>query len=123
MTLVYVAGQYTDGGTLPRWKRWINYFIAMHHSYQLRKMGYGVFSPICNTPEELFYRTDKNVDYKLFVNFDLLILKHCHVIYLLPSWKDSKGARRELAYANELGLLAVYSLTGMRCLAKASGGF
>ena len=39
-----------------------------------------------------------------WLDMDLEVLSHAAVLFLLPGWRDSKGARAELAYAQEVGM-------------------
>lgn len=39
---------------------------------------------------------------------DLMLLKDCNVIALLPNWKDSAGARIEYEFAQMCGIEVVY---------------
>jgi hypothetical protein len=50
-------------------------------------------------------------DLKAAARRDLLALTECNVIYLLPGWQDSAGARAEKAVADWLGL-AEFRLDG-----------
>lgn len=49
-----------------------------------------------------------NMEYEECLDITKEIIKHCDVIYMLPDWKHSKGARIEHAFAKELGKKIVY---------------
>lgn len=46
--------------------------------------------------------------WKEYMLEDIAILWDCDALYMLHDWKDSKGARIELAIAEELGIEVVY---------------
>lgn len=48
------------------------------------------------------------LNYKDFLTIDLILLKSCEAIYMLDNWKESSGAKWELAEANKLGLKVLY---------------
>lgn len=47
-------------------------------------------------------------DYEDFMALDLIAISRCDTIYLLNNWKDSKGAHKEKAFAERLGLRVEY---------------
>lgn len=73
----------------------------------LRERGYKVVNPakflFCRWP--WFY---KMVGYNAVLCYDLLRLSRCDYIYLLPGWKESRGATVESFFAWKIG---VYRLT------------
>ena len=46
----------------------------------------------------------KNPTYEDYLDYDLMYLKHCNAIYMLPGWKNSRGANIELCEAKRLGI-------------------
>lgn len=61
------------------------------------EQGYKVLSPLRNglTPDHSWYE---------HMAQDLLILQEAHAIAMLPNWKESHGARLELAFAKLLNI-------------------
>ena len=45
-----------------------------------------------------------NSTWEDYVEVDLAILRRCEAIYMLYGWEKSKGARREIAQAVEMGI-------------------
>lgn len=43
-------------------------------------------------------------EYEAVLASDFVELDHCDAIWMLPHWKESEGANRELVYAHGLGL-------------------
>ena len=41
---------------------------------------------------------------RFWLDLDMRILSHAAVLFLLPGWRDSVGAREELTYAQEVGM-------------------
>lgn len=63
----------------------------------LKNKGYEVVNPT------MLCAADMNWDEAMKICIDELT--KCDAIYLLPDWKDSKGARKEVECAKELGIL------------------
>jgi hypothetical protein len=63
----------------------------------LKSKGYEVVNPI------RLCTADMDWDDAMMICIDELT--KCDAIYLLPDWKDSKGARKEVECAKELGIL------------------
>lgn len=47
-------------------------------------------------------------EYEDFMALDLIAISRCDTIYLLNNWKDSKGAHKEKAFAERMGLRVEY---------------
>ena len=62
---------------------------------ELLSYGYVVFNPAV-LPD--------GFEYEDYMALDLHILSRCDAIFLLRDWKNSPGAKRELAEARRLGL-------------------
>ena len=53
------------------------------------EFGYKPINPMKEVPKQLDFEW---IDY---IKFDIKILMDCDLIYMLPNWKDSKGAKIE----------------------------
>ena len=60
----------------------------------LKSQGYEVINP-CKVPY--------NLSYAEYMKIDLALLELCDGIYMLSNWKQSNGAKTELAVAKALG--------------------
>jgi hypothetical protein len=69
---------------------------------KLKQAGYEPVNPL-----ELPHLHDKT--WSSYIGEDIKELLECNAIYMLPDWKESKGARIEHAIACELGLEIIYS--------------
>lgn len=98
---VYVAGKITG---LP-----YNETVAKfaHYCAVLQKKGYKTVSPI----EIAKYEHGKT--WKAYMLECIPELIKCETIYMLPCWKESKGARLEHQIAKELELEIIY-ITDMK---------
>ena len=113
MKVIYVSGCYTKGGEASVEEMIKNFFTAMHYSYSLMEVGYGVMSPILNTAYDCLYRImgkEIKIPYENFLKFDLRILAACDAVFMMPGWEKSKGARMERDRAIKLGMPIYYSL-------------
>lgn len=78
----------------------------------LRLMGHDVFNPTTSglgKNAEKAAKRYKTSFYKEILIYDLLALKACDAIFLLPDHEDSPGAAVELAYANAVGIQPLFA--------------
>lgn len=66
---------------------------------ELTKQGWRVFNPAVHP--DMF-------SWEHFMELDLLALSKCDAIFLLPDWKESRGAKMELDEAKRLGKRIIY---------------
>jgi hypothetical protein len=96
MKLVYIAGPYRAKS-----KYFIgrNISIARYHARLLWQKGYAVLCPHMNTAH-----FDGICPDEVFLEGTMEMLRRCDLIYLLPNWRDSEGAKAEYAEAQRLGI-------------------
>ena len=74
-----------------------------HAEELLRREGYRVVNPtrfaVCRWP--WLYRL---IGYEATLLYDIWRMTHCHRIFLIPGWRDSRGARIESFTAHVLGI-------------------
>jgi hypothetical protein len=109
MKLVYIAGKYRGQNENEVWE---NIMLARKHALELWKQGYAVICPHTNSIFMGHGTEDKDC-FDLFIKGDLEFIKRCDVIYLLPNWKESTGAKMELKEAKRLGLEIIYGVEVM----------
>ena len=68
----------------------------------LRVHGYDVINPA--------RLNDFNLTYAEFMLIDTTLLTMCDAIYMLNNWRDSNGAKEELALAEAKGLKIMYEV-------------
>ena len=109
MKVIYVAGKYLGECD---WDTYCNIHHARIAAKKLWDKGWAVICPHANTA---FFggvgerdRDNLNGDWMKWLSGDLEIISRCDAIYMLNNWKDSKGAKMELAKAQELGLEVFY---------------
>ena len=102
MKLVFVSGRITAPTDYQKAE---NVRHAHMASLKLMKKGYATFCPHKNT-EGLggALHRDSEDDFEGWIERDLEILSRCDIIYMLRGFRQSRGAKRELAKAKELGL-------------------
>ena len=95
--VVYLSGKMTG---LPDFGR------AIFHDAQkrLEAMGYRILNPAW---------MPLGMDYEQYMRVDFAMLDICDMIVLLPNWTDSKGAKAELAYAQNLNKDIAYYRDGL----------
>lgn len=96
MTRVYLSGPITG---LPEEEYTRNFARAEQH---YRTAGYEVVNPVKLSQALLLEKPDAS--YEDFMTVDLESLRSCTHIALLAGWENSKGAVREKAEAERLGL-------------------
>lgn len=74
---------------------------------ELRRCGHEPVNPMAEIERILGGRATKDPNWKACMSYVLPILMRCDAIYLLETWKDSKGARLEKHIAEELGMMIV----------------
>lgn len=94
MKTVFVGGKYIGKNYMEIDR---NIRAAEEAAIKLWNAGFGVFCPHLNTAHFEIKAHANEQQYKLF---DLLMLERCNILYLLPDWEDSSGARDEQGYAD-----------------------
>jgi len=94
--IVYIAGRYSDGGTLNDEEKWKNRNIMRYYSIKFMKRGFSVICPIEN--DEWAYE-DGIISYEDTLESDLAIIKRCDAIFFCPGWEKGKGTIVEHTFA------------------------
>lgn len=85
----YISGKITDNP---------NYEADFERAEMwLKLQGHEVVNPVN------IYHSFNCFTYAEFMKVDLVLLEMCEGIYMLENWKDSRGAKTELAAAKALG--------------------
>jgi len=104
MKVVYVAGPYTGKDKI---ERNINIEVARKYGLRLWELGFAVITPHLNTMQMDDYI---DVPPEIFYAGDLAILKKCDAIFMVDTWKDSVGAKREHEFAKENNIPIFYKI-------------
>jgi hypothetical protein len=102
MRLIYVAGKLAAETA---WQREQYVRQAEEAALQILKMGAAVF-----TPHTQCRNYDGELPWEEWIKRDLEVLSRCNAIFMLPNWKDSKGATAEHAWAKDHGMKILYGL-------------
>ena len=105
MKVIYVAGKYSADS---EWGMWQNIQHASEVARRLWLEGWAVICPHRNT---MFFGSNSDSDWDLWLNGDLEMVSRCDAIYMLDNWKESKGARVELEQAEKFRLEVYYEET------------
>ena len=102
MPLVYIAGPMTG-------HEYFNYAAFYDAHDQLREAGYRVSSPAHDADGK---RINPPVpgyedDYRIYLRYGIEKLLGCDLIFLLPGWETSRGARLEKQIADAMGIQEV----------------
>ena len=87
---IYISGPITG---LTYEQAWLNFKTAEEH---LIEEGYDVVNPFNNG-------LDPDDPWEAHMKADIKLLMGCDAIYILSNWKESEGARIEIALAIALG--------------------
>ena len=96
---IYISGPYSATTEEQKYanvemaKRWAQHWM---HEKQ-----WAVFCPHTMTVD---WEIETDLSWDEFLENDLFWVKFCDAICMLPGWRDSRGAKMELAKARELGL-------------------
>ena len=96
MRLIYTAGPITADTD---WEREQNIRRAEEISLAIMKLGAAVFCP--HTQARFF---NGEMPWEEWIKRDLEVLSRCDAIFMIPNWKNSKGATAEHAFAKEHGM-------------------
>ena len=101
--VIYIACKYTRGGKADEQERLQNLDVADYWCKRLWALGYAVIHPIRNVSG-----LENTVHFKDIIRADLAIIERVDAIFMAPGWEQSKGARREHAYAKKIGKPIMY---------------
>ena len=83
---------------------------------QLVKLGYSVLNPhkICEELNIRFFEMGKIPTYEDYLKEDIIqMLSKCDKVLVLPGWRQSKGAKLEIANAIACGLDVVFDISNI----------
>jgi hypothetical protein len=104
MKVIYVAGALSGKNDNEVWN---NIVLARSHALELWKQGWAVICPHLNSLYMGHGTEDKDC-FDLFLAGDCEIITRCDAIYMLPNWKNSRGARLEFETAIAYNLEIIY---------------
>jgi hypothetical protein len=102
MKMIYTAGPMSAPTA---WEIEQNIRTAEEIALKILKMGAAVY---CPQTQGRFYANE--MPWEEWIKRDLEVLKRCNAIFMLPNWKDSKGAIAEFDQAARLGMKILYGL-------------
>ena len=106
--IIYLSGPYT--GDINN-----NILRARKVAIQLWEKGFTVICPHLNTQN---FEVDCKIKYEDYVVGDCEIVKRCDIIFMLPEWEDSVGAKEERNTAHLYYKPVVYSMEELEKLIK-----
>ena len=112
MTLVYIAGPFRAPNS---WLMEQNIRRAEEYALIAWRMGAAVICPHTNT--RFFQGAAPD---NVWLEGDLEMVMRCDVVFAIPGWKDSEGAKEEVRTALAMGIPVVHNLEELRCLVNTS---
>lgn len=104
MKMIYIAGKYTDARG--EWYQHLNIELAKRVARHFWKKGdYAVICPHANSA---FMGDSSPSNWEMWLEGDLEMIKRCDMIVMLPNYKDSAGALKELAFAQSYNIDITY---------------
>lgn len=94
MKKVYLAGKVTNGDTAPQSAYEATYEKFCYYEKLVQSAGFEVVNPV--------KLVSGHADWSYAMKVCIKNMMECDAIFLLPDYKDSKGARLEYFIANEL---------------------
>jgi len=99
MTLIYIAGKYTGDQAE-------NVRKAVMAGDRLLEKGYIPYIPHLS---HLWHLISPH-DYETWIKIGLAILERCDAIFMVSGWEESIGAKKELDFAQSIGLEVIYGI-------------
>ena len=118
--VIYIAGRYSDGGTLSEDERWKNRNVMRYFAIRFMKKGWAVICPIEN--DEWAYE-DGIISYDDTIESDLAIIKKCDAVFFCPGWEKGKGTRIEHDFATANDVAILYRVLSAENRANRMRGF
>jgi len=106
--LVYVACPYSH----PQWRvRHERFLLVSQFCGKLHKTERMVFSPISHSHPMTVEIPDMPINFEYYREFNefMLSLSKKLIVLTLPGWKESKGVKSEIAYAQKEGIQIEYA--------------
>jgi len=104
MKIIYIAGPYFGDGK----KETIEKNIREAEKYQIELANHGIGFFCSHNHTEHFQEKAKATE-EFYYELDFHFLKKCtDAVLALPGWKNSKGARKEIEWANQNNLKVFY---------------
>lgn len=102
---VYISGKMTGLSEKKIWNnfRKVETFLVKHGVHDDKK-----FESVMNPAVTYAMQKFNAFSYEDWMHIDFAMLDACDAIALLPNWKDSMGAKREIAYAYKHGKEVCY---------------
>ena len=72
----------------------------------LIELGHDVVNPWDSEKE----KEEQCLEWEDYILYDLRIIKHCDVLFMLDNWRDSDGAKCEHAFASGRGMEILYEV-------------
>ena len=111
--VVYVAGPYS-GPTHDGRSYFIisaNIMMARECAKKIWKAGAVALCPHLNTEH---FELDADLPAEAYYEGDLALLKNCDAIFMMSTWRDSKGAILEKDFAEKRGLPVFYDIEALK---------
>lgn len=105
--VIYIAGRFSDGGTLNKEDCWKNRNVMRYFAIRFMKRGWAVICPIEN--DEWAYE-DGIITYEDTIESDLAIIRKCDAIFFCPGWEKGKGTKIEHDFAIENDVAVLYNV-------------
>ena len=105
--VIYIAGRFSDGGTLNKEECWKNRNVMRYFSIRFMKKGWAVICPIEN--DEWAYEHGI-ITYQDTIESDLAIINKCDAIFFCPGWEQGKGTKIEHQFATDNNIAILYDV-------------
>jgi len=99
MKVIYISGKITDKNLELENK---NREFAQEYAIQLWKKGYAVICPHLNN------NFKGQISWDNLIKGDLKLIETSDIVFMLPNWKESKGAKKEHTHAKKLNKEVIY---------------
>ena len=109
--LVYISGPISPSNGLIVERNVVN---ALEVFFDLSRRRIPAFCPHI----QAIYPSAHQIDYRLWMDYDLAVIDRCTHMLMLENFRESKGALEEMAYAVKIKIPIAYSINELLAILK-----
>jgi hypothetical protein len=101
---VYIAGPLSSP-EVPIYLKNVHNMIIVAET--IRRLGFAVYIPCLDYVQGIMFG---DYEFKDYYENSLEFMKACDIVYVCDGWKQSKGTKKEIKVAREMGIKVVFAI-------------